>query len=54
MAWKVIFQADALSPIAKLEGVLDLGRVDIHDSLFDEWYLNAFQPKCMPMRTIFS
>ena len=52
MAWKVIFQADALSPIAKLEDVLDLDRVDIHDSLFDEWYLNAFQPKCMPMRTI--
>ena len=54
MAWKVIFQADALSPISKLEDVLDLDRVDIHDSLFDQWYLNAFQPKCMPMRTISS
>ena len=50
MSWKVIFQADTLSPISKLEDVLqDLDRVDIHDSLFDEWYLNAFQPKCMPM-----
>ena len=27
-----------LSPISKLEEVLDLDRVDIHDSLFDEWF----------------
>ena len=54
MAWKVIFQADAPSSTSKLEDVLDLDRVDIHDSLFNEWYFNAFQPKCMPMRTISS
>ena len=39
----------ALSPSLKT-----FDRVDIHDSLFDEWYFNAFQPKCMPMRTISS